>query len=250
MFFSGRVLAQDLIIRNNNDTLKVLIVDMTKKKIKFIFNDALDADIFEISKSNVKQIIFENGSKLTIVSNPYEVSNDMIIKQKVHGIKTDVLAPLLNHYVICYERSIRVGLNLELKGAIIGTNANTIINHAEGYFLKGGIKFFKPESSYLNGIKYLQPLNGPYIKPEFIFSQFTRNENHKNYNYSDYALNIIFGHQRIFYNWLLFDYYVGFGYGIQKSSTESDLTYDYSHIFLGKKIPIIVSGGFTMGLVF
>jgi hypothetical protein len=249
-FICSIALSQDLIVRTSNDTLKVLIVDMTKKKIKFIFNDSPDADIYEVNKSNVKQIIFENGSKLTIVSSPYELSNDMILQEKNQGIKIDIFSPLLNHFVLGYEREIHSGLNVEIKGGLIATNLNSGISHAEGFILKGGVKFLSPEKTLIHGVECLQPLAGSYFKPEFIFGQFTKNIDHKNYNYTNYAVNILFGRQHIYHNWLMIDYFAGMGYGIQNSSKETDFTYAYSHLFFGKKFPLIVSGGILIGVVF
>lgn len=250
MLFCFKAFSQDTIVRTNNDTIRAYIVDITKDKIKFIFNDAVDAQIFEIRKSLVKQIIFEDGTKLTIISNPYEVSNNMGIPERKHAIKAAPTGLLMNHFTIGYEMKLRKALNLELKGGVIGTNINTAIKHSEGWVAHAALKFVELTDSYKNGLKYIQPLHGSYLKPEIIFTQFTQDDEFRKINFTSYVLNAVFGNQRVYNNKWLIDYFAGLGIGIQNSSKEADLTYEYSHLYFGKKIPIVVTAGIFIGLVY
>jgi hypothetical protein len=247
------IVAQDIIVRSNNDSIKCKVIEITVDKIKFKYNNLPNERILEIHKNEVRQIIYENGSKLTIVYNPYEVSRDLMIPQRSIAMKIDLLAPLLNHFTVGYEIKIKTGRNLEIKGGFIGTNINTGLKHVEGYFVKAGVKFVKLTHSYMKGLKYVQPVAGSYLKPELTFGQFKRDEDFTKINYTNYVVSIIFGKQKVFNNRFTFDYFGGVGYGHQASTSDKqdiDFNYAYSHLFFGKKIPIIITGGITAGIVY
>jgi hypothetical protein len=215
--------------------------------------------ILEIAKNLVKEIIYENGSKLTIVFNPYEVSKDMYIHERAHAIKVDVVAPLLNHITLAYEFKLKMGKNLEFKAGWIKPYVWQDLDYSEGFFIRGGMKFIRLTDSYLKGLRYRHPLKGSYFKPEFIFGIYRRNESHTWINYTNYGVNISFGKQYILWNILTLDYSAGLGIGFQNYTypqdsltdrKDVDFNYAYSHLFFGKKIPIIITGGLTLGIVY
>jgi hypothetical protein len=242
--------SQDVIVRTTNDSIRCKVIEITTDKIRFRYNNLKDSPIQEIHKNSVKQIIYENGSKLNIVYNRYEVPADMIIREKKHSIKVDLFAPLFNHFTAGYEMKLKLGTNLEIKCAIIGSNISTFLKHSEGFFIKGGVKFIRLSNSYSKGLKYINPLKGSYFKPGFIFSQYKRDEDHTYVYHTHYAIDIVFGRQYSISKRIVLDYFGGAGFGIEKTSSIDDLSYAYSHIFFGEKIPIIITGGLTMGYVF
>lgn len=250
LFLSAKICAQDIIVRTNNDSIKAKVLEISKDKIKFRYKGVKDGVPLEIHKNEVKQIIYENGSKLTIVYNRYEVPSDMIIRERSHAIKVDLFSPLLNHFTVGYEMKLKLGMNLDVKASLIATNIASFLDHAEGYFFKGGVKFISLSNSYSKGLKYIHPMKGSYFKPELIFGQFKRIEEHQSVTYTNYVIDIVFGRQYMLNKVIALDYYGGAGFGIQNSSTASDFTYAYSHIFFGKNIPIIITGGLTLGFVF
>ena len=241
---------QDIIIRTNNDTIRAYIIDIKKNVIKFIFTEDVDAQVYQLHKSLVKLILFEDGTKLSIISDPYDVPSDVFIDKREQAIKIDIVAPLLNHFTLSYERMLKKGLNLEVKGGLIATNVNTSIAHSEGFFVKAGVKFLSLRESYMKGLKYKQSHDGVYFKPELIYGRFKGDDKTGTIDYSNYAVNVLFGNQRVWSNRFLFDVFAGFGYGIQDSSNEVDFTYAFSHLFFGKKVPLIISAGVMMGIVF
>src|SRR5436190_14751518 len=83
----SHVFSQDIIVRTNNDSIRAKVVEITMDKIRFKYTNLRDSPVQEIHKNNVKQIIYENGSKLTIVYNRYEIPSEMIIHEKKHAIK-------------------------------------------------------------------------------------------------------------------------------------------------------------------
>ena len=261
------VSGQDIIVRTNNDSIKAKIIEVTVDKIKFKYASMEHGPILEIGKNLVKEIIYANGSRLTIVYNPYEVSKDLFIHERAHAVKFDIIAPLLNHFTFGYEHRLKMGKkdgknlgkNLEVKAGIIAPYVWEELNYAEGYFVKAGIKFVKLSDSYLKGLRYIHPLKGSYFKPEIIFGTFKRNEDSTKIEYTNFGLNVLFGKQAILWNRMTFDVCGGLGVGYQKykydedkvsDKKDIDFNYAYSHLFLGNKIPIIISGGITIGYIF
>lgn len=259
LFFCKLASGQDIIVRTNNDSIKAKVIEITVDKIKFQYASMQNGPILEIAKNLVKEIIYANGSRLTIVFNPYEVSKDLFIQERAHAFKLDLIAPLLNHFTLGYEIKLKMGRNLELKAGIILPYVWEDLNYAEGFFVKGGLKFVKLTDSYLKGLKYIHPLKGSYFKPEFIFGKYTRHEDNTRVSYTNYGLNVLFGKQSILWNFMTFDFAAGLGLGYQDYRYEEDslidkedvdFNYAYSHLFLGKKIPIIISGVVMIGIVY
>jgi hypothetical protein len=258
LLLSHGAFSQDIIITVRNDSIRAKVIEITADKIRFLYSGMQSKkEAREIHKNQVKQIIYEDGSKLTVVYNRYEISKDMMIDEKFHVIKVDIGAPFFNHYTAGYEMKIRKGLNAEVKGGFIGSLINKNLNYARGYFVKGGVKFVKTRESFLKSLKYVQPMNGTYVKPELIFGQFLRSENGYEIFFTNYVINFVFGRQYVYNNFLTFEYFGGLGYGFQEYEYRPgdyqdkegiDFTYSYSHLFFGKKIPIVVSGGITVGI--
>ena len=253
------VYSQDIIVRTNNVTIRAKVIEITVDKIKFKYNRMEHGPVLEIPKNEVKEIIYKDGSKLTIVFNPYEVSKDMYVHERSHAIKADIFAIFFNHFTFAYEFKLKMGKNLEFKAGIIKPYVLKDLGPAEGFFIKGGIKFIKLTDSYLKGLKYRHPLKGAYYKPEFIFGMYTRRENNTDIKYTNYCIDVCFGKQFILWNLFTLDICGGLGLGIQNYTYSQDSTIDkqdvdfnyaYSHIFLGKKIPIIITGGCTLGVVY
>ena len=256
---SGSVNAQDKIVKVNNDTLRVKIVQITLDKIKFRYHGMKSGQILEIPKNQVKQIIYENGSSLTIVYNLFDVSKDLMIKDRFRSVKVDLFAPLLNHVTIAYEHKLRLGMNLEVKGGYIGWRVNKTLDKTDGFIAKIGLRFLKNTNTIRKGLKYIHPMKGSYIKPEIAFSRYTSIEEGHKVNFSNFYATINFGRQYILGNVICLDFFGGAGVGYQQntrganSSNQAkadDFSYCYSHLYFGKKLPIVLTGGLMMGYVF
>ncbi len=253
--------AQDLIIRTNNDTLRAKVLDMGPTKIKYRIGNAKSAPVLEIYKNEVKEIIFESGSRLVVVYNRYEVPQELFVEERKAAFKVDFLSSLFNHYVIGYERKWKNETNLEFKAGYIGPGISTAIREGRGYIVKAGIKFVWPEEQIMKGLRFTNAFNGKYLRPEIIFNQYSQSdESYPNRLYfTNAVINLCFGRQHVFRNKILLDYYAGFGYGWQSNNYRSTSTYDrdvvdlnyvYSHIFLGRNLPLVVSGGMMIGFCF
>jgi len=259
-FLAGKVVsAQDIIVRTNNDSLRVKVLEVGTDKIKFRRYGVRTGPPIEIYKNLVKEIIFENGTHVTILYDIHAVSPDVSIQEKTHGLKADFIAPVLNHITIGYEQMLKPGMNAEIKVAYIGPRISTAIKPSIGYFIKGGVKFVWLTEEIMKGMRHNPPLQGSYFKPELIYSSYTTADENEKIRFSNYGLNILFGRQYIIDNFLTLDYFGGIGFAIQQSSykkilpkdTEDvDFNYAFSHLYFGKNLPIILTGGLTIGFVY
>ncbi len=251
--------AQDIIVRTNNDSIKVKVLEVGRDKIKFRRQGQKTGPPIEIYKNNVKEIIFENGTHVTILYDLRAVSPDVALKEKTHGLKADFIAPVLNHITIGYEQMLKPGMNVEIKAAYIGPRISTAIKPAVGYFVKAGIKFIWLTEEIRKGMRHNPPLQGSYFKPEFIYSRYTSTGESGKINFSNYGFNILFGRQYIIDNFLTMDYFGGIGFALQYSSYKAtlpkdeqdvDFNYAFSHLYFGKNLPIILGGGLTVGFIY
>jgi hypothetical protein len=263
MMLAGRMFGQDIMVLTNNDSLRVTIINITTDKIRFRHFNQREGSILEISKNQVKEIIYKNGQRLTIIYNSYEVSADKMIPEKTHAFKVDVFAPLFNHYTVGYEwklKKLKYYRNAELKAGYIGTTINHDLKYSQGWLAKAAIKFIKCQPNRMKGLVYYQPLNGFYVKPEVIVSFFGQRDEENKMNYFTHAAGVMnFGRQIVIRNWFLIDIFGGAGLGYMFGSyrrksiydqKDFDFNYAYSHIFLGRKLPIVLTGGACLGFVF
>lgn len=260
---AGRLFAQDIMVLTNNDSLRVSVLGFTDDKVRFRYFSVKSGPVLEISKNQVKEIIYKNGQRLTIIYNSYEVSQDKMIPDKIKAIKADIIAPMLNHYTVGFEfklRGLKYYRNAEIKAGYIGTYVNRNLKFSQGWIAKAAIKFIKCPPSRMKGLIYYQPLNGFYVKPELIVSVFGQRDTDNKMNYFTHIAGAMnFGRQWVIKNWLLFDVYGGAGGGHMFGSYERkglydrrdfDFNYAFSHIFLGRKLPIVLTGGMCVGVVF
>jgi hypothetical protein len=259
MAAANPVFSQDKIIKINNDTIRAKVVKITTDKIIFKYPGTNPSKLPEIHKNSVKEIIYANGAKIKIIYNLYEVPKDLFVKEHRHAVKVDFASPFLNHITIGYEHCIKPGLNLEVKAGIIGPGINSSLEKADGFLFKAGVKFIKYSSSYANGIKFNQPMIGTFLKPEAVFSRFNTITNSKAVTYTNYAINVLLGRQFLFGKRFTFEFFGGLGVGFQSSTYKetsvyekgsADFNYVYSHLYFGKELPLVLSGGLTAGYIF
>lgn len=251
--------AQDLIVRTNNDTMKVKVLEVGADKIKFRRWGVKTGPPLEIYKNYVKEIVFENGTRVTVLYDLHTVSPDIAIKEKTHGWKVDLIAPILNHITVGYEQMLKPGMNVEVKAAYIGLHVSTALKPSYGYFVKGGVKFVWLMEEISKGMRHYPPLQGSYFKPELIYSDYMTKNEGGDIHFQNYGINILFGRQYIIDNVVTLDYCGGIGFALQNSSYEPstpkdeqdvDFNYAYSHLFFGNNLPLILSGGLTIGFIY
>jgi len=249
---------QDRIVKINNDTIRARVLRITTDKIIYAYPGSRPDRYPEIHKNQVKEIIYANGTRVKIIYNQFAVSPDLIFRPRVHVIKADVASFLMNHITLGYEQRLKAGLNLEVKGGVIGPGISKQLDEAEGFLVKAGVKFVQCGTSYRHGRSYVHPLKGSYLKPELIFSRFTVKKDDE-ITYTNWAVNLVLGKQYIPWEGVSLEFFGGLGVGTQTSSysatspydkKEADFNYAYSHLFFGRELPVAISGGITAGFVF
>ena len=189
----------------------------------------------------------------------YDVPKDMLVTEKKNAFKVDLAAPFLNHITVGYERWLKTGLNLEVKAGLIGPGFSHSLDTSDGFLLKAGVKFVICGTSYMRGQKYTNPMKGNFLKPELMYSRFNTKSDSKKTEYTNFAVNLILGKQLLVGERFSFEFFGGLGFGFQSSDyvadsqydkSEKDFNYAYSHIYFGKELPIVISGGFTAGFIF
>ncbi len=266
--FSLFALGQDTL-RTKNDTIVCKVIEIGLDEIKYKDFQNLEGPVIVIEKNKVVEITYENGSKYFLKPDPYEVSKEVEVRGKTHAIKFELFSPATNDVAFGYESMISVGKNIEFKVGLIGIGVNEDGNNPSGVFFKAGLKFLTSPQYLQNGLRYVHPLKGRYIKPELILNTYSEDRifysNNQGY-YTSYskrvqvtnlAVNVIFGTQHILGNAMTIDYYIGIGYGLRIDESKEDLyyeytdgSYEYSHSYLGDNFPLIISGGFTIGGIF
>ncbi len=262
--------AQDTI-RTKNDTIIAKVVEIGLEEIKYKDFSNLEGPVIVIEKNKVREITYQNGTKYFLKNDPYDVNKEIEVRGKTHSIKFELFSPATNDLVFGYESMIQVGKNLEFKLGVIGIGNNKDSRNPSGVFVKGGLKFLTSPQYIMNGLKYVHPLKGRYIKPELIFNSFSEDRFYyintypyttsiKKVQETNIAFAVNFGTQHILGNVMTIDYYVGVGYGFRITEAEetingvtvysdSDSDYAYSHLYLGTS-SIILTGGFTIGGLF
>lgn len=275
IFLSLSVHSQD-IIRTRKDTIRSKVVEIGIEEIKYRDYNNLEGPIFVLPKTDVIEITYENGTKTLFKPDSYDVTEAATsMRNKTHAVKFEFLSPLGGDLVFGYETMLKVGTNLEFKVGLIGVGFGDNAKNASGAFFKGGIKFLTRPSYVQRGVKYSHGLAGFYIKPEVIFNSYKKEKSYNSTNYNvypytytsgvtkvsitNYALDIVLGKQYILGNSITIDFYFGIGYGIRSTSydtnsvTNSDFeneSNEYSHVFGGKDSPMVMTGGFTIGVLF
>ncbi len=270
--FLHKACGQDIITLKSNKQLKVKIVEIGTKEIKYRYFETPDGPIVTSDRKDVKTIKLEGVKDLINVSeedkDPMSASNNAIL-DKTSSLKFSFFSPLHHNLAFSYETMVRPGLNWEAGIGIIGPGVGVFdgaVNlHPKGFFIRTGPKFLLGSSSdvEIEGVRYAHPLKGRYIKLEFIFNNlstsFTDNFSATSpfavkESYTSAALNLIYGRQYIVGNMLTLGWYVGLGYGIENKTSNSNFNYHnpirYSHAFYGKDFPLTTTAGFTIGYVF
>ncbi len=253
LLLSGSVLAQDVIMKKNNDLIHCKIREIGLDEIKYNLPDYPGDVMFSIDKDKIIKIIFENGKEMLFekeMTNPLNYEDN-----KKNIIKVDFLSPLTGNTTFAWEHSIRPGRSYEATLGIIGLGLNNGRN-AGGAFAKFGYKFIKDPDFYLRGMRYAHVLKGSYVKPEITFGVF--NHDVEIWSYSSYdksresvisgTVQIVLGKQWVFDNAFSVDFYGGIGYGF--TTSEAFNPYHYGYTVMDKNFPLAFSSGFKIGYLF
>lgn len=130
-------------------------------------------------------------------------------KVRKNTFKTTVLSYLTGSAKLTYERAAFCGQSFEVTVGIIGVGGDAKHNNPHGVTSRLAYKWIFP-FSYMND----NPLNGFYVKPEFIYSSYLHEHFVKGSMVESgihrSALVACAGYQYVF-GWFVFDFYVGAG---------------------------------------
>jgi len=255
IMFSANIFAQDMIIKNNNDTIHCKIKELGTNELKYLLPNYPQDVLFAIDVDKVKKVVFSNGiekSYVREIDNPENYFND-----NKNAIKFHFLSPIMGDVAFSYEKSISPGKSIEFgAGYIFGKEEYGI--DEKGVILRAGFKFIRSPDFYFNRMKYAHILKGSYIKPELIFNSFSSNrQNNRNVVINTtkvsnqvvtLSLLLVAGKQIIYSNSFLIDYYVGIGYGVSNNNNNS---YYYSNtIVTDNSFPLSFTTGLKVGFLF
>lgn len=268
--------SQDTLYYRNGSTQIVKITEVGIDEVKFRDYKNQDAPTFNIEKNELKRIGFADGSSFKFNEDPLDLKPSQEHAKKTHAVKFEFFSPLADNITVGFEHLVKKGVSFEYKAGFIGAGFSRNDNEKlSGMLVKFGVKFMNSPEYYSKGMKRTHPLRGGYIKPEIIFNKYksqTKTDNFPyfnpltvtEYDVTNYAVNIVFGKQKILGEMAVLDYYIGVGYGgqqIEKTVVQNNsnlpFTDDtdsfsgvYSHTFGGKQFPFVISGGLTLGIIF
>jgi hypothetical protein len=257
IFVTQSVVAQDVILKKDNNLINCKIKEVGLDEIKYSLPDYPADLIFSIDKDNITKIIFEGGKEMTFqkeMTNPENYKDN-----KKNALKINFLSPLMGSTSFSYERSLKPGRSMEGTIGIIGLGLDPNGENPGGAFVKFGYKFIKDPDFYLRGMRYAHILKGGYLKPEISFAFFghdTYDYYIDYYPYTNYdrrenvvsgTLQLVMGKQWVFDNAFLIDMYSGVGYGF---TTENYGGLSYGYVIGDNSFPISFSAGLKIGFLF
>lgn len=254
LLLAATVNAQDMIINYSSDTLRCKVKEIGSDEVKYIRADYPADVLFTTDTDKIKKLIFENGQELTFMA---QIDNpENYLHQNKNALKIDFLAPLTGNTTLAYEYSLKPGNSMEGTIGIIGLGVDTQDNNPSGMFIKYGVKFIKSPDFYIRNLRYAHILKGAYIKPEIGFGYYSSDK--ETYDYPDYIqrterietyslmIQLVLGKQWVINDIFLVDFYAGAGYGFDNQ----DGGYRYGYAILSEEVPLSVSAGLKIGILF
>lgn len=278
----------DTIITKQNKLIIGKVTKITDTDIEYKKDIEPDAIIYSIVKTKVREIRLGNGKVEFIMPDEMEMNHEAEIIDKRQVIKFNFFSPLYSHIAVTYEKSIKMGVNLEaslghINNSMFDFGVNNNANLTQGITVSFGPKYILGNSYYIKGMKYSHPLKGAFVKPEIILTYFNVNNiTYRNYNYyvypyqtsyyhsdlrvSNVSFLINFGNQYILGNALTFGFKFGAGYAITSTRfTNSDFrnavphyddyannytTFLYNQVKFNGNFTLVLTSSITLGYIF
>ena len=120
--FSVCLFSQDIIITQNNESIRVKVLEINETDIKCVYFHNQDGPTYVISKSKIKSIVYENG----LVESFDEAANAPVVA-------ANTPAPIINNYVI-KESRIKLEDEKEFKNVVRFDPFSTIVLAPFGLF--------------------------------------------------------------------------------------------------------------------
>ena len=255
--FTVSLYAQDKIYKKDQSIITCKIIEIGLDQVKYHTVES-PTPIITMDKNHIIKIELEGGTSIAF-SDPMKDPNEYA-DQKKYALKIGFLSPLYSNTNLSLEKSLRPGRSVEGTFGVIGLTTKQLDDRESGIFFKIGYKALRTPDFYLRGMKYAHILKGTYIKPELQFSFFERDEYESEYSNGKYiqhskredkiaaAFMLNIGKQIVYDDFILIDYYVGVGYGVDNSNSN---TGDFYHAFSlgGNDAPVAVTAGLKVGVL-
>lgn len=266
--------AQDSLFYRNGSVIVGQVEEIGLDLIRYRTNSAGSAVLIVVDKNDLSGIKLKGGQAYTFGPASTEGRYSAAFLSRKNGLSLDVLSPALGHVTVGYEHVLGPRMSFVAKAGYIGLweshDYNDVFN-SKGGLITAGMRFALPRSTKrIPSVRDEHPLAGWYLRPELVFSTWTRTNYYYDYYYgyatpnykSDYAsaaLILTIGRQVLLGERFTFDIGGGFGYGVQWRDGQVTGTgygspgrqeYAFSHAFFGSASPLVVSGGIRFGYVF
>ncbi len=246
--------AQDKLHLRNGETLDVKVIEFGIAEIKYKkWPVNADAPTFSVEKTQVKKIQLETGEVFEYQASTFGDSLHYA-GQKQRALKLNFLSPLNSTLALGYEKSLKPGQSFEVELGWIGAGFDPSGIRPRGVTARVGWKFLRSPDFYTAGMRYAHILKGGYIKPEVVFSTYSRdllffdflgqNNDNKRVSNTGAAFLINFGKQWVFDDTFLIDLFFGIGYGV----SDNDFV-QYGFFGGDGSFPIAFNSGMRIGLL-
>lgn len=262
--------APDTILFRTGERIAVHIDELGLDEITY---RPIGEDVrISVEKDAISRIRMHNGRIVNVTGDLMSVGFSQHTMAKKNVVKVEVLSLAFDHLTMGYERILKPWMNIEARASYIGVGNGRMKDQSTGVMVAGGIKFIARPDHIMRGMRLGHPLQGRYVKPEILVNSFTVNSHwNESYDwysgqstayqqqlrvhYTNVALNIVLGKQRLLGDGLTLDTWIGIGYAFQAvraddPSQANEKTFCYNHMLLGRDLPIALSAGMSLGIAF
>ncbi len=260
--------AQDTLYKVDNTKIICKVTEIGTAEIKYKKWDNQDGPVYTVEKSEVRRIVYANGSSEMITMGEYAVTPNSSFRSRKRAITTRPFSAVLGSVCIGYQQALTVNRSINSEIGLIGPKAGTMNDqHASGFYMKAGMRFKRVPDVITPDMQWSYALGGFYVEPQIMFSSFSKDVTIYNtttyttstqsatFNAGAVLLNV--GRQMVFGDILTLDLGFGAGYGFSSDNaprsfnTElSDMPrYYYSHTGGGNSLPIAYKITFSLGVL-
>lgn len=268
IFIAAFLFAQDKIIKIDGTEILCHVKEIGTSEIKYTKADNPDGPIYTINKTEVRKIIFANGTEEVITQNEMSVTPNAMKRMYKRAITTRPFSPLQQFICLGYQQALTPTRAIVAEVGFIGPTVGSIWpGDPQGGYIKVGFRMKRTPEVVMPGMEWGYNLGGFYVQPELAFASFNVTETGTYYNsqgqpitstevnrYNSGAFLICLGRQMIVGDIVTFDLggAVGYGYTDKPEFTwnnfDTRIRY-YSHTMIGKNFPMAWKFTFSMGIM-
>lgn len=261
--------ATDKIIKTDGTEIICHVKKVGSTEIEYTKADNPDGPVYTISKTEVRKIVFANGTEEVIQQNTMSVTPSKNRNYK-RAITTRPFGPLFQFISVGYQQALSPSRAIIGEVGYVGPTVGSMWSEdPTGGFIKVGFRLKRTPEIVMQGMEWGYNLGGFYFQPELAFSSFNVTETYSTYNnqtgqyvtttssnrYNSGALLLGLGRQMIVGEIVTIDLGAAVGYGTTSKPTIAnsnnwDLrTRYYSHNMFGNDFPLAWKFTFAVGIL-